>query len=51
MKRYNRTILAMLRNYVIEHQNDWDEFTTVLTYAYNNHVHRSTGTTPFDLVL
>ena len=41
----------MLRNYVNEHQSDWDEFTTVLTYAYNNQVHRSTGTTPFDLVL
>ena len=51
VERYNRTILAMLRNYVNEHQNDWDEFATVLTYAYNNHVHRSTGTTPFDLVL
>ena len=41
----------MLRNCVNEHQNDWDKFATVLTYAYNNHVHRSTGTTPFDLVL
>ena len=51
VERYNRTILAMLRNYVNEHQNDWDEFASVLTYAYNNHVHRSTGTTPFDLVL
>ena len=51
MERYNRTILAMLRNYVNEHQNDLDEFATVLTYAYNNHVHRSTGTIPFDLVL
>ena len=51
VERYNRTIVAMLRNYVNEHQNDWDEFASVLTYAYNNHVHRSTGTTPFDLVL
>ena len=40
----------MLRNYVNEHQNDWDEFASVLTYVYNNHIHRSTGTTPFDLV-
>ena len=51
VERYNRTILAMLRNCVNEHQNDWDDFASVLTYAYNNHVHRSTGTTPFDLVL
>ena len=51
MERYNTTILAMLRNYVNEHQSDWDEYAIALTYAYNNHVHRSTGTTPFDLVL
>ena len=49
VERYNRTMLAMLRNYVNEHQNDWDRYTTALTYAYNNHVHRSTGTTPFSL--
>ena len=41
----------MLRNYVNEHQSVWEEYTSTLTYAYNNHVHRSTGTTPFDLVL
>ena len=51
VERYNRTILAMLRNYVNEHQNDWDRYATALTYAYNKHVHRSTGTTPFSLVL
>ena len=33
MERNIRTILAMLRNYVNEHQNDWDEFASVLTYA------------------
>ena len=51
VERYNRTILAMLRNYVNEHQEDWDRYATALTYAYNIHVHRSTGTTPFSLVL
>ena len=51
VERYNRTILAMLRNYVNEHQDDWDTYVTALTYAYNTSVHRSTGTTPFDLVL
>ena len=29
--RYNRTILAMLRNYVNEHQDDWDRYATALT--------------------
>ena len=51
VERYNRTILAMIRNYVNEHQDDWDRYATALTYAYNNHVHRPTGTTPFSLVL
>ena len=51
VERYNRKILAMLRNYVNEHQDDWNEYVTALTYAYNTSVHRSTGTTPFDLVL
>ena len=41
----------MLRNYVNEHQKDWDTYASALTYAYNTHVHRSTNTTPFDLVL
>ena len=48
---YNRAILAMHRNYVKEHQDDWDRYATALTYAYNNHVYRSTGTTPFSVVL
>ena len=51
VERYNRTILAMLRNYVNEHQDDWDQYVTALTYAYNTSVHRSTGTMPFELVL
>ena len=51
VERYNRTILAMLRNYVNEHQDDWDRYATALTYAYTNHVHRSMGTTLFSSVL
>ena len=41
----------MLRNYVNEHQNDWDRYSTAVTYSNNCHVHRSTNTTPFNLVL
>ena len=41
----------MLRNYVGEHQDDWDLYVGPLTYAYNSHVHRTTRTTPFELVL
>ena len=50
-ERFNRTILAQLRNYVSGSQRDWDEWLEPLTYACNMHVHRSTGTIPFDLVL
>ena len=50
-ERFNRTILAALRDYVSDTQRDWDEWLGPLTYAYNMQVHRSTGTTPFDLVL
>ena len=50
-ERYNRTILAMLRNYINDNQDDWDRYASAVTYAYNNHVHRSTRTTPFNLVL
>ena len=51
VERYNRTILAMLRNYVNENQDDWDQYVKALTYACNTSLHRSTGTTPFELVL
>ena len=51
VERYIRTILAMPRNYFNEHQNDWDRYATARTYSHNCHVHRSTNTTPFNLVL
>jgi len=51
VERFNRTLQNMLRNYVNEHQSDWDVYAHTLAYAYNNHVHRSTGTTPFELIL
>ena len=50
-ERYNKTIAARLRHYVSEHQDNWDMFVQPLTYAYNNQVHASTGTTPFNLAL
>ena len=50
-ERFNRTIVAAIRNYVSDTQRDWDEWLGPLTFAYNTQVHRSTGTTPFDLVL
>ena len=51
VERFNRTILSGIRHYVVEHQRKWDEYCGPLTYAYNTQVHRSTGCTPFELVL
>ena len=50
-ERYNRTLVERLRHYVSDHQKSWDEYVQPLTYAYNIQVHRSTGTTPYSLVL
>ena len=50
-ERFNKTILSRLRHYISEHQQDWDEYLQPLTYAYNSQVHRTTETTPFDLVV
>lgn len=51
VERYKRRLAAMLQNFVSDHQDDWDEYASELTYAYNCQVHRSTGIKPFDLVL
>ena len=50
-ERFNRTLTQRLRNYVEEHQRVWDDYVQPLTFAYDTQVHRSTETTPFDLVL
>jgi hypothetical protein len=51
VERYNRTILSALRGYVARKQDDWDDFTSSLTYAYNCRVHSSLGMPPFELAL
>ena len=51
VERFNRTILAALRNYVAEHPKNWDLFTDGLTYAYNTQAHSATKIAPFELVL
>lgn len=50
-ERYNQTLERRLRHFINEHQDDWDRFVQPLTYAYNTQTHRSTGTSPFSLVL
>ncbi|CAN8063813.1 unnamed protein product [Agarophyton chilense] len=51
VERFNHTVVSRLRHYTEEHQTGRDELVQPLTYYYNLQVHRSTQTTPFDLVL
>jgi hypothetical protein len=51
VERYNRTILASLRGYVSKRQDDWDDFTQAVTFAYNCRVHSSLDMPPFELAL
>lgn len=48
---YDRTVTAMLRNNVNEHQDDWEIYSSASSYAYNNQMHKSTKSKPFELVL
>lgn len=38
-------------NNVSEHQDNWDKLVLPLNYSYNAQVHRSTGPTPFYLMI
>ena len=49
VERYNQTISSMLRNYVGEHQEDWDVYVGPITY--NSHVHCTKRRTHLELVL
>jgi hypothetical protein len=48
-ERANRTIEDMLRAYVNDRLDDWDEHLTAVEFAYNRSVHASTGFSPFHL--
>jgi transposase InsO family protein len=47
--RYNRTILVSIRAYVSKRQDEWEDYTAAVTYAYNCRVHSSLGMHPFSL--
>jgi hypothetical protein len=51
VERYNRTIIASLRRYVSARQDDWDEYTSAVTFAYNCRVHSSLGMPLLELAL
>lgn len=46
LERCDKTVVAPLRHYISDYQNDWDEHIQALTYAYNMEVTRSTKTSP-----
>lgn len=50
-ERLNKTLVQEIRFYVAERQTEWHEYVQPLNYEYNVQVHRTTGTTTFDLVL
>jgi transposase InsO family protein len=49
-ERTNRTLEEMLRNYVNDAQNDWEEWLPLVEFAYNDSESASTGFTPFYLL-
>jgi transposase InsO family protein len=51
VERFNRTIINSLRGYVERWQNDWDEYTSAITFGYNCRVHSSLNLAPFELIL
>jgi hypothetical protein len=51
VERFNRTIQQMLKAFVNENRNDWDDHLPYLTMAYRASVHDSTGCTPQLLML
>jgi hypothetical protein len=49
-ERFNRTLEGMLRAFVSEHHDDWDEFLELLAFAYKTAIHKTTGVTPFEVI-
>ena len=50
VERMNRTLGAMLRQYMNEQQTEWDEWLPYCAMAYNSSRHSSTGYTPHMLM-
>lgn len=47
----NRTIVAQLRQFVLDHRKILDLFVQLMIYPYNMHVHRSSNNSPFRFIL
>ena len=51
VERFNRTIQQMLKHFVNDNRNDWDDHLPYLTMAYRSSQHESTGCSPNLLML
>lgn len=51
VERFNRTLLRMVRAYLVDQQDDWDMYLGCLAGAYRATPHRSTAMTPNMLAL
>ena len=49
-ERLNRSLIKMVKTYVNDEHDDWDEFLPQLEFAYNTAVHATTGFTPYELM-
>ncbi|SGY12000.1 BQ5605_C011g06353 [Microbotryum silenes-dioicae] len=50
-ERTNRTVIQVLRTMVNRRQNDWSKHLATVEFVINSSVNRSTGKTPFEVVL
>lgn len=50
VERMNRTLGALLRQYVNADQDNWDDILPICAMAYNGSVHSSTGFSPYYLM-
>lgn len=50
LERSHLTLKDYLKHYINENQNNWDEFIPFAMFAYNTHVHKSTGFTPYEVL-
>ena len=48
VERFNRTLLQLLRLYIVE-QPEWEYYLQLVLYTYCSSVHSSTGVSPFQL--
>jgi hypothetical protein len=51
VERFNRTFINSVRGYVERRQNNWDEYSSAITFEYNCRVHSSLNLAPFEFIL